>query len=190
MFSLFGWTALSEVHPFSSCLGITQSSKVTGCFDCLKASKEDWLSRKFPGAPKLLHCTQPRRGSTSGPPLKQQRVLGTAHTQARVGKAIAMLEITSSASPSRRTELNLLLFFNCRLHSRLSQSQWEGKTCVCVCFAGFPLLSSRKPGLQGKDNPASCQAAAAQEHSPAQVGRAAVQGRMAGTVDFSSFGPQ
>uniref|UniRef100_A0A8C3U1I7 F-actin monooxygenase n=1 Tax=Catharus ustulatus TaxID=91951 RepID=A0A8C3U1I7_CATUS len=34
----------------------------------------------------------------------------------------------------------------------------------------FPLLSSRKPGLQGKDSPASCQAAAAaQEHSPAQL---------------------
>lgn len=96
MFSLFGWTALSEVHPFPSFLGITQSSEVTGCFDCLKASKEDWLSRQFPGAPKLLHCTQPRRGSSSGPPLKQQHVFGTAHTH--VGEAIAMLEVTSSAS--------------------------------------------------------------------------------------------
>uniref|UniRef100_A0A803W3U4 F-actin monooxygenase n=1 Tax=Ficedula albicollis TaxID=59894 RepID=A0A803W3U4_FICAL len=33
----------------------------------------------------------------------------------------------------------------------------------------FPLLSGRKPGLQGKDSSGSCQAAAAEEHSPTQL---------------------
>ncbi|KAL2310014.1 hypothetical protein Nmel_006251 [Mimus melanotis] len=33
----------------------------------------------------------------------------------------------------------------------------------------FPLLSSRKPGLQGKDSSASCQGGAAEEQSPAQL---------------------
>ncbi|KAI1232800.1 hypothetical protein IHE44_0006642, partial [Lamprotornis superbus] len=33
----------------------------------------------------------------------------------------------------------------------------------------FPLLSGRKPGLQGKDSSASCQGGAAEEHSPTQL---------------------
>ncbi|RMB97911.1 hypothetical protein DUI87_25389 [Hirundo rustica rustica] len=38
-----------------------------------------------------------------------------------------------------------------------------------VYFAGFPLLSSKKPGLHGKDSSASCQSGAAEEHSQTQL---------------------
>lgn len=49
-------------------------------------------------------------------------------------------------------------------------------------LAGFPLLSSKKPGLHWKDSSASCQSGPGVDHSQTQVRRNIVQGKMSLTT--------
>jgi len=51
-----------------------------------------------------------------------------------------------------------------------------------VSWAGFPLLSSKKPGVHCKDSSASCQSSPGEDHSQMQVWRRTVQSKTSVTA--------